>query len=492
MALALSGELMRDVKKLVDGSHIGFGQDYWLCYKSREMGLCNVIDGRVSVYHPEGIGYNEKLAHDQMEKSFTEKFGEDFRQTVFNYDERYEFNCLGKLSDLRSPVGFEAREDGYFMRNGENNSEKINLVTVDNGWGVDEFIRMVDKFKDQVNPILMQKGLSTLEHLPERGIDVWKHDRIDDLMEIADIAYFPKVAQANVNEYEKMLEYGIPIVVYHAMDQGLIDHEKNGYHFGDESWAEAWIAKLINEPEARDAIRLNAIPEISEDEVFNTLVETLEHEWLGKSVAETKEPVTKSAMGYVTVITPTYERDINIINRSIDCLKLQDCRNWNQVICSNGKYEQDVENLVKIADDGRIAYKHCKAPVGDFGNYARCDMLKGVDTKYVMFFDDDNVILPNYISTMIEAIESGDYDYAVCKIMHFGPLNESVTGPPPIVLDGSNISLYHIDTLQFLVKTDTMKEIGWDTTSYVSDGITLEKLKDRRGIQVREVLGVHT
>jgi hypothetical protein len=78
--------------------------------------------------------------------------------------------------------------------------------------------------------------------------------------------------------------------------------------------------------------------------------------------------------------------------------------------------------------------------------------------------------------------------------MHFGPLNESeICQPPPIVLKGEPVKLYHVDPLQVMVKADVMRQIGWDTeVGYLSDGVTLEKLgKDRAYAKVHEVLGVH-
>ena len=68
ISMALSGPLMRLVGKLPDGSPIGFGHDFWLCHKARTNGMKNIIDGRVRIHHPLGIGYNEMEAHAQMEK----------------------------------------------------------------------------------------------------------------------------------------------------------------------------------------------------------------------------------------------------------------------------------------------------------------------------------------------------------------------------------------------------------------------------------------
>jgi hypothetical protein len=151
-----------------------------------------------------------------------------------------------------------------------------------------------------------------------------------------------------------------------------------------------------------------------------------------------------------------------------------------------------VERLVSDTGDDRIKYNMCEAPEGDYGNYARKAMLEKARGKYVAFFDDDNIILPEFLSVMVASLEESGADYAVCQIMHFGPLNEDEVGSPPIVLRGLPVKLYHIDPLQFLVRRTVMQEIGWDTdVGYLSDGVTLEKLNGRNAVEVPLALGVH-
>jgi glycosyltransferase involved in cell wall biosynthesis len=207
---------------------------------------------------------------------------------------------------------------------------------------------------------------------------------------------------------------------------------------------------------------------------------------------ELVKPVSDSPL--VSVITPTYRRDLNVVRRCLDCMKLQSIPSWEQFVCSDGEKEPYVESLIQSMGDSRIQYHFTegKKP-GDFGNTVRSEMLKKARGKYVLFFDDDNLILPDYLQDMISALEGTDNDFAVCNIMHFGPLMESEVGKPPKVLTGNPVKLYHIDPLQVLVKRETMQKVGWDTeVGYLSDGVTLEKLgKDYKHVRVEKVLGVH-
>jgi hypothetical protein len=110
-----------------------------------------------------------------------------------------------------------------------------------------------------------------------------------------------------------------------------------------------------------------------------------------------------------------------------------------------------------------------------------------------MFLDDDNIVFPQYIDVMVKAIESSGADFAVARVLHFGPLNEAVIGKPPKVLTGIPVKLYHVDPLQVMVRRKAMLDIGWDAdVGYLSDGITLEKLGNKyKHVEVPELLGIH-
>ncbi len=452
MAMACSGELMREVGKLLEGSEIGFGLDYWLCYRAREMGLRNIIDGRVKIFHPEGIGYDEQKAHDQMEETFTKHFGEHFRRTIFQYDERYELNLVPK-------VGTGC---GFFP---EDERDKFTIVTVENGWGIEEFNEITDKFPE-AERIIMQMGISTLGHLADENTTVIESVDMAMLISRADVALFTRTGPANEKEYKQLLKAGVPMVVHVDHHQDMIDHEKNGFVYGSTNWAVDWI-KHLEDKEARDTISASwrEKPQVAE---------------------ESEEPV-------FTVITPTWKRDLKIISRCVDCLKLQTVTDWRQLICSNGAEEPKVRKFVEDLNDPRVEYHWCEAQQGDHGNYARREMLKKVTGRFVMFFDDDNIIMPEYMKRMWEEMSDPNVDFAVCRIMHFGPLNEEVIGKPPIVLEGDPVKLYHIDPLQVVVLRKVMQDIGWDVDhGYVSDGVTLEKLSQYTSATVEEVLAVHT
>jgi len=484
MAMAMSGELIRTLGGNFEIDTKGYGQDFWLCYKAREIGLKNIIDSRVEIYHPPELRYNDGEFLQQMNVKFGEAFGYNFRETIFKYINNFHGNLL--ITDIKKeniPMG--------------------TIVTVDNGWGMVEFERITKSFPE-ARKILMRKGVSVLESNSDIEIIDYQED-LSSLIELADIAIFTRVGAANEDEYVKFLKAGIPVVVnvnYAGQVINHDDHEKSVYLYGNESWAHQWVQVLMIDAPLRHRIgeaakvRYGGSPEVTPEttpETTHELVELPAVTTMGNNSVEMT--FVERSQPLVSVITPTYRRDSKIVKRSIDCLKMQTVDSWEQLVCSDGENEPQIRDLVASVADSRVTYQHTVGKKeGDFGNTVRSEMLKKARGKYILFFDDDNVIMPNYLERMIGALEGNDSDYAVCRVMHFGPLNREVLGDAPQVLRGLPVKLYHTDPLQVLVKREVMQQIGWNTErGYIADGVTLEELGSRfpNYAEVPEVLGVH-
>lgn len=464
MALAVSGKLVRAMGAKFDVStKIGFGQDYWLCAKARQRKMPNYVDGSVTVHHPAAIGYNEQEAHDLMEQAFSERFGANFRRTLFDYDQSFEGN-LFKERDM---------------------SDKLTIVTVENGWGIKEFERVTSEFT-QCRRLVMRKGISDFS--AETSAEVIEYD--EEMTEVldADIAVFPRVGSANHQEFERVFAAGIPIVANVNHHGGRIEHEKDGLLYGNESWALGWIRQLVADEGLRLRIGGAAAQKARQASSEHDKPAAVKPVVVSEPQAETSQDVT------ATVITPTFRRDPRVVSRCIDCVRLQTMGSLEHIVCSDGAHEAQIEALVKSVNDDRLSYHHLEAKKpGDFGNVVRNEMLKMAKGKYIFFFDDDNLVLPDYLETMIDAIEKSGKDFAVCEIVHFGPLMEQEVGAPPKVLSGEPVKLYHVDTLQVVVKREAMQDVGWDTEhGYLSDGHTLQALDQKfEHVRVPRVLGFH-
>jgi hypothetical protein len=475
-AMAMSGSLLREVKELLPGSKYGFGHDYWLCHRSRKMGLKNVIDGRVKIFHPFGTGYNEEEAEKQMEEAFGKVYGKDFRRSVFEYSSTFSGNLFygNVIKEIKK----------------EEEDHMLTIFTVDNGWGLVEFSKIVKGY-DNVNKLLIKKGLSTFSSIP----DIKVVEYSSDFSRYADgnfIALFPKVGPSNFEDFKEIVRLGIPTIVHVAYNKEVVDHEKTGYLYQDESWVHNWLKELIGNREMRCKNFKNDLSNFLE--VQKKAGDALKEVAKGFSLVEEKKTEKVEEGILVSVITPTFRREPKVVRRCCNCVQLQTVSNWEQLVCSDGVEEPVIKEMIEGLGDKRIQYCHTntKKP-GDFGNTVRSEMLKKARGKYVIFMDDDNVILPEYLEKMINAIEKGKVDFGICQVVHFGPLNESEVGKAPQVLTGNPVKLYHIDSLQVMVRREAMLDVGWDTDSgYIADGVSLEALgKKYKPVHLNEILGFH-
>ncbi len=195
----------------------------------------------------------------------------------------------------------------------------------------------------------------------------------------------------------------------------------------------------------------------------------------------------------VTIVTPTFRRDPGILARCIGCVRAQTEPAWRQVVCSDGIHEPEVEQLVAREKDPRFEYRVATQHYGNFGGGVRKEVLATADsTEFIVFLDDDNVMLPHYLEKMISALEkaSDGEQFAICAILHFGPL-PFFMDRPPVLLRGEP-RICQIDTLQVLVRTEAMREVGWRDHGYLSDGFTYRALGERFGyVRVEDCLGIH-
>lgn len=476
MALAVSREFMQEVTDLPEGSD-GYGQDLWMCMRARQMGLPNIIDGRVCVHHPEGTGYSDKKFHNQMEKVFGDMFGPDFRRTAFEYDDRYDYNLTG------------SHEATVEERTQKPDTHRFTIVTVDNGWGYPDFKRMVSNFPD-ARKIVMTKGI--VEIPEDDGVELVPYDpALSTFLAEADVAFFAKVGVSTRKDMLSLMRAGIPCVVHQNYGSD-VEHMQNGFVYQSPDWAIQWVTNIRDDPKYKEAV-----------ENYQWTDDKPEQELVQNEVQEPNQK-TLSLVGVsdvpcslVTVITPTWNRDPAIVKRCIDSIRLQTEDSWVQLVCSNGPEEPLIKDLVVSIGDDRVRYCHLniEPQKGDFGNSSRFASIRAAQSKYVMFCDDDNIVMPTFIEDMCKAIQVDEkYDFAICDIMHFGPLNEQETGMrPPVVLKGEPVKLYYVDPLQVFVKTKVMQESGWDTeVGYLSDGVSIERMaKGREYVRVPKVLGIH-
>jgi glycosyltransferase involved in cell wall biosynthesis len=193
----------------------------------------------------------------------------------------------------------------------------------------------------------------------------------------------------------------------------------------------------------------------------------------------------------ISILTPTLARGLPVIERCIRSVSQQSFRDWEHIICSDGRHELGVERLVQHYGDKRRKYVHLSQHVGHYGAAVREALLDVAVGEYLAFVDDDNIIFPKFAERMVDALEDNpDAGFAICQIVKCTPLPPE-HGLAPIVISGIPPVRRNIDALQVVVRKQAMLKTRWCLNGYESVGYTCEKLaNEHRWIAVDEVLGV--
>jgi hypothetical protein len=79
IAIAISKSLWQKAGAFDRKNRIGWGQDIIMCHRSRELGMSNLIDGRVQLFHPPSYQYNHTSARLQMMAAIRKVFGDGWQ-----------------------------------------------------------------------------------------------------------------------------------------------------------------------------------------------------------------------------------------------------------------------------------------------------------------------------------------------------------------------------------------------------------------------------
>lgn len=196
----------------------------------------------------------------------------------------------------------------------------------------------------------------------------------------------------------------------------------------------------------------------------------------------------------ITIITPTYKRNPDVLRRCFASINGQTYPSWQHLVLVD---DETVEPHVSAVIQGDYAdARRSFVAVGRHNNSGNTPRQRGIEAakgEYIVFVDDDNVIFPNYLEVFAAYMaEHRDVMMGICKIVHLGPLPARLC-PPPIILAGNPPVLQNIDTLQVCVRREIAQKEGWMVEKgYMADGWTFQTWAERHPYgYVDAILGIH-
>lgn len=213
-----------------------------------------------------------------------------------------------------------------------------------------------------------------------------------------------------------------------------------------------------------------------------------------------------------SIITPTYNRDLSIVKRCIDSVNGQSYNNWEHIIISDCDYDEvQIKELCENMPncDKRVYMNTGKQNSNTWGAYPRNIAQQKATGDFCLFLDDDNIIMSHSLRIAHDIID--DKTLAVIwSIYHNGPLSTYHIPDSGVVNNNTRLSYilsgippekYKIDTLNLIIKTNVICEVGWvcnvGYSGYCNDGDTYDKIfkggiiKNDEIKITPEILGVH-
>lgn len=185
----------------------------------------------------------------------------------------------------------------------------------------------------------------------------------------------------------------------------------------------------------------------------------------------------------VALIVPCFERPERTL-RALDCVMAQDLNNWEayfvgdkcpniQNLIDSGKAHEYI-NAAKEKGN-KLAIFNFPIHYGGWGYQGRNTCVRLCSADYVMFMDNDDVILPNHMSSYYEAISKTDNDF-----MYFNTLIEPIehaNGTRGLIRD-SKIEKGMIGHSEIIVKSNLLKLLPHEKSEYNHDWLWIKNIID--------------
>lgn len=167
----------------------------------------------------------------------------------------------------------------------------------------------------------------------------------------------------------------------------------------------------------------------------------------------------------ISVITPTYRR-LPLLAEAIDSVLAQTFQDWEHIIIADG-HDPEVESLVNSYSDDRLRYLFTRR-FSSVGHYQRNVALAHARGDFMIFLDDDNVILPHALATLIAGFDEPGIGFVI------GPV---AFDEQTVLLPRPDFGLGEVDTLNFMIRRHLFALVGGWRNTYQADYLIIDAIR---------------
>jgi glycosyltransferase involved in cell wall biosynthesis len=167
--------------------------------------------------------------------------------------------------------------------------------------------------------------------------------------------------------------------------------------------------------------------------------------------------------GRVSIITPTCGRLDSLIE-AIASVDEQSYQNWEHLIVSDGSFPS-LRQLSRTNIDPRRRF-FSTPPIRYFGNHQRNVGIFHARGEFLLFLDDDNILYPEALTTMLSGFESDNVELVFCPI-DYDHAKHGVHGQ--VLMPHEGFKRGEVDSLNAMIRRSlAVRCRGWGD-SYFAD-----------------------
>lgn len=199
----------------------------------------------------------------------------------------------------------------------------------------------------------------------------------------------------------------------------------------------------------------------------------------------------------VSIITPTYQREKDILDRSLKSIINQSYRNIEIIIVDDNPedsvYRHEISKYINTIKDERILYIKNKNNLG--GALSRNVGIKNAHGDYITFLDDDDIYLKDKIKNQLSCMIRENLDLTFTNLKIVNEDNKIVDQRSFDFIENfenDRLMRYHLTrnltgTPTFMFKTEALKKIGgFDDVKMGHEFYLMYKAIDN-GLKIRHI-----
>lgn len=169
----------------------------------------------------------------------------------------------------------------------------------------------------------------------------------------------------------------------------------------------------------------------------------------------------------VSIVIPNYNR-ANLIGETLDSIIQQTYEDWECIIVDDRSTDGSIEIIKNYSNkDPRFLLIERPQEYSKGANACRNIGKSLAHGKYIIFFDSDDIMLPNHVEEKVRLICSKNYDYAIAKSEYFNnpenknPMQYRGLFTTPITAENFITKKINWITFDPIIKTEIAKKIDF-------------------------------